>query len=381
MRLIGIIKDQVKGQHFSSFLRAQQIPHELDIQTDHNWENENYGIPLCHIWIYDEEQFTKASEWLTIFTQEPENPIFRIASSELPLSFSTPLTENSPQSSWEKQPMGWITRTILLLCSLLFVTSEITLRPSPLPSNSTLTLLNSPIDKVFLYDYPTFYEGLTQFIRLYGYENLTHPENLPPQGRVLFEKISQTPYWQGMYSLFLTGGATKVFEGLQTQPLFEKIQEGQLWRFITPCFLHGDIFHLFFNMLWLMVLGKQIEGRLLSFRYILLICLLGVISNTAQYMITGPNFIGFSGVLCGMLGFIWMRQKYAPWEGYQLDRLTLFFMLIFVLGMAGIQITSFVLQKFFNIHFSANLANTAHIVGGLVGIGAGRISFFNWRQT
>jgi membrane associated rhomboid family serine protease len=49
--------------------------------------------------------------------------------------------------------------------------------------------------------------------------------------------------------------------------------------------------------------------------------------------------------------------------------------------MAGIQITSFVLQKFFNIHFSANLANTAHIVGGLVGIGAGRISFFNWRQT
>jgi GlpG protein len=381
MRLIGIIKDQVKGQHFSSFLRAQQIPHELDIQTDHNWENENYGIPLCHIWIYDEEQFTKASEWLTIFTQEPENPIFRIASSELPLSFSTPLTENSPQSSWEKQPMGWITRTILLLCSLLFVTSEITLRPSPLPSNSTLTLLNSPIDKVFLYDYPTFYEGLTQFIRLYGYENLTHPENLPPQGRVLFKKISQTPYWQGMYSLFLTGGATKVFEGLQTQPLFEKIQEGQLWRFITPCFLHGDIFHLFFNMLWLMVLGKQIEGRLLSFRYILLICLLGVISNTAQYMITGPNFIGFSGVLCGMLGFIWMRQKYAPWEGYQLDRLTLFFMLIFVLGMAGIQITSFVLQKFFNIHFSANLANTAHIVGGLVGIGAGRISFFNWRQT
>ena len=43
-----------------------------------------------------------------------------------------------------------------------------------------------------------------------------------------------------------------------------------------PILLHADIFHLFFNMLWLIVLGKQIEQRLKTGRYVLFILLIAM---------------------------------------------------------------------------------------------------------
>jgi GlpG protein len=134
-------------------------------------------------------------------------------------------------------------------------------------------------------------------------------------------------------------------------------------------------------MLWLIVLGKQIEQRLQPWRYGLFILITAIISNTAQYLMSGPNFIGFSGVLVGMLTFIWVRQKIAAWEGYQIDRLTLIFMLIFVISMAAIQVLSFLAEKSFEFAFSPNIANMAHLIGGLVGYFLGRLNFFSWRHT
>ena len=72
-----------------------------------------------------------------------------------------------------------------------------------------------------------------------------------------------------------------------------------------------------------------------------------------------------------------MRQKKAPWEGYPLEQSTLIFLTVFVLGMAGIQITSFILLRFSIANFSINIANTAHIVGAITGIILGRIPFFS----
>ena len=103
-----------------------------------------------------------------------------------------------------------------------------------------------------------------------------------------------------------------------TLPCSKKSRREKYWRLFTPCLLHNDIFHIFFNMIWLVVLGKQMEMRLSLFRYALFILIAAVVTNTAQYLMSGSNFIGFSGVLCAMLTFIWMRQKKTAWEGYQL---------------------------------------------------------------
>ena len=280
------------------------------------------------------------------------------------------------------QNLGWITQGFLGICIALFVISHFLL-PAIKHSNisSTPLLFTSPIEKTLLYDYPKFYEYINQMIRLYGPEGFEHPENLPPEGKALVKKINTTPYWPGYYQLILKGNWSDLKEGLEKYPSFEKIREGQMWRFFTPCLLHGDVFHILFNMLWLISLGRQIEKKITPWRYILLILLIGIISNTAQYLMSGPNFIGFSGILVGMLAFIWVRQKKAPWEGYQIDRSTMLFMLIFILGMAAIQSFSFFLEKSFEWDFSPNIANMAHLTGGLVGYLLGKMNFFSWRHA
>jgi GlpG protein len=166
-------------------------------------------------------------------------------------------------------------------------------------------------------------------------------------------------------------------ESSQDLHLFEKIRQGEFWRLFTPCLLHRDFLHILFNMVWVWILTKQIEERLRIWKICLMILIIGVISNTVQYFVSGPYFLGFSGVVVGMAGFIWMRQKIAPWEGYPLQRSTILFLLFFVVAMFALELITFSLQLFSVIQISPNIANTAHIIGGIVGILLGRMPFFS----
>jgi GlpG protein len=225
-----------------------------------------------------------------------------------------------------------------------------------------------------MYDYPHSYEMVDKFVRIYGLEGLQNYENLPPEGLFLLKKILLTPVWEGFYSIAMNY-FTQPKQPLQINaPLFEKIREGQVWRVFTPCLLHANILHIFFNMLWLIYLGKIIEDRLNSFRYLFLILITAIVSNTAQYLMSGPSFLGFSGVICGMLAFVWVRQKYAPWEGYRLAQGTFALMFFFVMSMAGIQALSFFLKIYYQAEYFPSIANTAHITGGVAGYLLGRMN-------
>ncbi len=394
MRLIGTLNDEKKGLTFSLFLHQKGIEHQLDIQPNTDWGSSDYGSSLCYIWIQDEDQVEEAVKWYDLFKEHPLDPIFHVTPS-LAQDFTSSPSQNrsapppppiSPKQTkvagWEKQPMGWMTRSFLIICCLLFLAAQL-IKPSPNASGNVavLNIVSSPIDKTFLYDYPQFYELVDRFIRFYGYEGLENTKDLPKEAQTLLQKIEHTPFWQGFYHLALSEGFQKIFSGHFAAPLFEKISEGQIWRLFSPALLHGDIFHLFFNMLWLIVLGKQIEQRMSPSRYLFFILIAGVFSNTAQYLMSGPNFVGFSGILCAMLTFIWIRQQQAPWEGYQLDRLTVTFMLIFIIGMALLQSLSFFLEKFFELGMSPNIANTAHLSGAFIGLLLGKLNFFSWRHT
>jgi len=92
---------------------------------------------------------------------------------------------------------------------------------------------------------------------------------------------------------------------------------------------------------------------------------------------SGPDFLGFSGVVIGMAGFIWMRQRQAPWEGYPLQKATVMFILFFVAAMFALELLVFFLRLFNIGNLSASIANTAHIIGGLCGMVLGRFSFFS----
>ncbi len=144
-----------------------------------------------------------------------------------------------------------------------------------------------------------------------------------------------------------------------------EIRKGQVWRLITPIFMHGDILHIFFNLMWLRMLGSVIEYRQ-GWKWLLVIVLATAsISNVAQYYVSGPLFLGISGVVFGLLGYVWIKGKFDPFAGMFLPPGVVFMMLLWLgLGVSG------VLEKGLGV----GIANTAHIGGLVVGCIMGYLS-------
>jgi GlpG protein len=86
----------------------------------------------------------------------------------------------------------------------------------------------------------------------------------------------------------------------------------------------------------------------------------GVLSNLGQHYFKGPFFEGMSGVVYGLLGYIWMKGKFDPASGLYLHPQTVVMMLIW----------------FFACLFKLipNVANWAHGVGLVVGMAWGALS-------
>jgi len=116
-----------------------------------------------------------------------------------------------------------------------------------------------------------------------------------------------------------------------------EISQGQWWRLITPIFLHFGVLHLVFNLLWLWDLGDMLE-RILGSRWLLLfVAVVGVSSNLAQYSYAGPLFGGMSGVVYGLLGYLWLRGFLDPNFPLRPNKAIVYLMLgWFVLGWTGL---------------------------------------------
>lgn len=392
MRLVYTLNDQRKGYELSSFLTAEGIENQLEISKNTDWGSPDYGDVTCRLWIIDEELVETALRWIDLFQTDPTNPIFKKTYPQktekktediAPLKSIKPAQISQPDSP---KPIGTITLYLLLLCCILFFATEMTtpaFTPFP-PTLPATPLFSAPIKKKLLYDYPYAYEIVDKLVNLFGIEKLQTPDELPAEGKYLLEKYYKTPYWHGFYETLLhhfhsSNATAKEIDPNTDAPLFEKIRIGEFWRLFTPCLLHSDILHIAFNMIWLIVLGKQLETRLGAWRYLLFIVITGIFSNTAQYLMGGPNFIGFSGVLCAMLAFIWVRQRKAAWEGYQLEGSTLKFMAFFILAMFALQLVSFYFEASMETSISPGVANTAHLAGALSGYLLGQLSKFAWK--
>lgn len=143
-------------------------------------------------------------------------------------------------------------------------------------------------------------------------------------------------------------------------PFLPEVRAGQLWRLVTPIFIHFGYMHIVFNMLMLKDLGTFIEERF-NGRYLLLLVLAGaILSNTAQYFISGPHFGGMSGVDYALFGFLWMRGKHDRFSDWQLNRNTV-----------NLLIGWFVLCL---VNVIPDVANTAHAAGLAAGMAWGYLS-------
>lgn len=103
-----------------------------------------------------------------------------------------------------------------------------------------------------------------------------------------------------------------------------EVQAGEVWRLVTPVFIHMNIMHIFFNMMWMATLGSLIEARQSRLLLARLVLLLAIGSNLVQFVVSGrPEFGGMSGVVYGLIGYMWMRGKFDPASGLRLDHYTI----------------------------------------------------------
>ena len=151
-----------------------------------------------------------------------------------------------------------------------------------------------------------------------------------------------------------------------------EVRHGEVWRLFTPMFLHFGWRHLIFNMLWLFQLGSMIEQLQGQWRFALLVAILAITSNLAQYaippfklvkyvgMVHYSNFGGMSGVDYGLFGYIWLRGKFDPGSGLFIDQQTLIIGLVcLVAGFTG---------------YMGPIANMCHGAGLLVGAAYGYVT-------
>jgi GlpG protein len=210
-------------------------------------------------------------------------------------------------------------------------------------------------------------------------------ENAPPPARwqvgpvtlvlIAVSVVATLTCGFGKNAAVLAKLAISEFDGSEYGIFLPEVKGGQLWRLLTPIFVHFNslpraneldlgmavsAIGLVFNMLWLKNLGTAIEKLMGSRSLLWLVAFTGIVSNLGQFMADGPIFGGMSGVVYGLLGYIWMKARFDPASGFRLPRMILYWMLGWlVLCMTGLV---------------GNVANFAHLVGLMSGAALGGAS-------
>jgi GlpG protein len=160
---------------------------------------------------------------------------------------------------------------------------------------------------------------------------------------------------EALRRLFITEGTG---EGGKLLP---EVFSGEIWRLFTPMFIHFGWLHLLFNMMWLFQLGCMIEARQSSWLLALLVGVIALLSNVAQFLVTHRAiFGGMSGVVYGLAGYVWIRGMFDRKSGLFLDSQSVTILLVWLVvcysGWVG------------------SIANTVHLVGLITGVVWGYIS-------
>lgn len=366
MRLIGVLHNQNDARAFTYYLKRQGIDATCEPSMEMNTVQMTYQC-----WVHDEDQIEKAQAGFLKFKENPSDPIFDDGESEV-----VEKKEESPiKAQPQRQAATPFTSFVIALCTMIFVLNSLQEYSLFREGLSEKAFLITPVEAELLFDLPPAIAELEKIIEKHQIPPDQKVEALPSEVQAEIEQVKQIPFWRGAYDwilLKIKGKDTALAEG----PLFGRIREGEVWRTFSPAILHRDFLHILFNMLWVWLLCRPIEQRIGIFRLVILTLATGVISNVLQYLASGPFFLGYSGVVMGLAGFTWMREKIAPWEGYPLQRSVMLFLVLFVVGIFLLQFVSFLFQVLTSATFEPNIANAAHIGGAFVGAMLARLPFF-----
>jgi GlpG protein len=121
-------------------------------------------------------------------------------------------------------------------------------------------------------------------------------------------------------------------------------------RLLGPALFHFSWLHIIFNTMWWWQLGGSVERILGKGALINLFLITALVSNLGQFIVSGPNFGGLSGVVYGLVGYVWWYGWLAPEKGLMISKPIIGFLLFWLLlGYADV--------------LPVNMANTAHLLG------------------
>lgn len=282
MRQIGTLPDPVQAERFTAYLITQGVTALVERDRD-TWQ----------VWVREEDHLAEAKAALQEFAADPEHPRYRGVLREA----STKLQEEAARrerarrnlvtvrEQWQRPGMRRhpLVATVIGLCAMMFVLSGFGTKDG------------------------------SAAMRILGFCDTAHRAQ---------------PNW----------------DSAQLSHRLIDISRGQVWRLITPVFLHGSVPHIVFNLLVFYSFAVRIEELRGTWRLALLFLITALVSNLAQGLGPshwgtlggGPFFCGLSGVVYGLLGYLWMKTVYDPGAGLHVGTGTVLFLLIFLLaGLTG----------------------------------------------
>ncbi len=358
MRLLGKFSPQ-EAQKLLLLLAQKNM--ETQIQV------ENSAIS---IWIVEEDLYTEAQQLLgelslkTEDKEEAKEPFIEVLLQKKraePL-YTAPIRNSS----------RFFTRLLIGICVFLYII--VWIERMDLQKNSSPGVISpvTQVERELLFEDPLFVVALAEFAIQYRIKSEQSLKEAPLEVQQQYEKIEQIPRWPGLMALFLQKAAPSY-----KIEMFQDLKKGEIWRLFTPALLHGGLLHLLFNIWWLGFLGKVVEPLLGWKKFAFLVLIIGVVANICQYIATGPYFMGISGVVIGLVGFIWQKQKKFPEQRFRMDPSTARFVFYFVIGMFLLEIFLLFLEKTEKLQLVFAVGNTAHILGGIVGILLAKTSYFS----
>ncbi len=321
MRMIGTIPGNAEAERFSDYLVTQKIENMVEESATGGWA----------VWIENDDHLDRAKAELATYLQNPSETKYAAASDSAEQIRQQQVKEKKRRRAkyidvrtrWG-QAQQWAAPVTLTLIALSIVVS-------------IGTMLGNRMDP---WGYRLSYASATQ-------------QEQEQKIKEFERKLRRRSRDVSVRDIIADPGPRQILSG-------------QIWRIFTPILLHFGILHLLFNMFWLRDLGGMIEVQRGSWRLLALVLLAAAISNTAEYLWSGPHFGGMSGVVYALFGYLWVKQRYEPHLGLGISQETALIMMgwliICMIGIIG------------------SAANAAHVVGLAVGA-AFAYAPVAWRQA
>jgi GlpG protein len=137
----------------------------------------------------------------------------------------------------------------------------------------------------------------------------------------------------------------------------EGVWRGGYWGLLTSAFVHLAIWHLAFNVYWLVVLGARMERAIGSLTYLAFFLAAAIVSSAWQIGVSGVSGHGASGVGYAIFGFMWISRDRFPGFRQVLDKQTINLFLAWLIAC--------IVATYLKVWI---VGNAAHVTGMVFGV-------------